>query len=70
MRDDFVLQKDQQWSNYVRTFAAVALSQPQTAFAAVTKSLQFERTFLTQVTPRIIIIFFKMYCEADTANVL
>ena len=38
MKDDFVLQEAQQWSNHVRTFAAFVLSQPQEAFAAVTKS--------------------------------
>ena len=50
-RDDFVHQKAQQWSNHVWTFAAVISSQPQVAFAAVTKSLQFEWTFLMRDTP-------------------
>ena len=51
MRDDYVLQKVQQWCKYVRTFAAIASSQPQAAFVAVTKSLQFEWTFLLRVIP-------------------
>ena len=41
-RQNFVLQKVLQWSGHVRTLAAVASSQPQAAFAALTKSLQSE----------------------------
>jgi len=50
-RDEFVLQKTQQWSGFVRKFVAIASSRPQAAFAAVTKSLQCEWTFLMRVTP-------------------
>ena len=44
-RQNFVLQKVHEWNGHVRTLAAVALSQPQAAFAALTKSLQSEWLF-------------------------
>ena len=44
-RQNFVLQKVLQWSGHVRTLAAVASSQPQAAFAALTKSLRSEWLF-------------------------
>ena len=50
-RQNFVLQKVLQWSGHVRTLAAVASSQPQAAFAALTKSLQSEWLFSLRVIP-------------------
>jgi len=41
-RQDLVSQKVQVWTSYVQTLAAVAASQPQAAYAALTKSLQSE----------------------------
>ena len=48
-RRDFVSWKVQDWSSYVQTLAAVASSQPQAAYAALTKSLQFEWMFTMRV---------------------
>ena len=44
-----MLRKVQDWNSYVQTLAAVASSQPQAAYAALTKSLQFEWMFTVRV---------------------
>ena len=50
-REVFVCTKVNRWVNYVRTFSDIALTQPQLAYTAVTRSLQHEWTFLLQVLP-------------------
>ena len=48
-RNVFVQKKVNNWVNHVRVFGDIALSQPQLAYTAVTRSLQFEWTFLLRV---------------------
>jgi hypothetical protein len=47
----FVKKKVQDWSMSVQKLAKIAVSQPQAAFAALTKSLQFEWAFCQRVVP-------------------
>ena len=47
--EEFVLDHVDQWCKHVETLSAVAESQPQATFSAVTKSLQFEWTFIMRV---------------------
>ena len=49
-RHKFVLQKVLEWSDQIKTLAAVA-SQPHAAFAAISKSWQFEWLFSLRVIP-------------------
>jgi len=46
---EFVLDCVNQWCNHVKTLFAIPISQPQAAFAATTKSLQFEWTLIMRV---------------------
>ena len=48
-RNVFVQKKVNNWVNHVHVFGDIALSQPQLAYTAVTRSLQFEWTFLLRV---------------------
>jgi hypothetical protein len=50
-RNAYVKQKVDGWCSAVRKLAHVAASQPQAAFAALTKSLQFEWAYLQRVIP-------------------
>jgi hypothetical protein len=50
-REEYVKKKVDYWCAAVRKLAQVAASQPQAAFAALTKSLQFEWSFLQRVIP-------------------
>ena len=43
--------------NYVNTFSDIALTQPQLAYTAVTRSLQHEWTFLLRVLPNCGLLF-------------
>jgi len=45
-----VLDHVDQWCKHAKTLSAVTASQPQAAFSADTKSLQFEWTFIMRVT--------------------
>jgi hypothetical protein len=47
----YVEKKVRQWCGYVDQLASVAVTQPQAAFAALTKSLQCEWSFLQRVVP-------------------
>ena len=49
LRQEFVLDCMDQWCKHIETLSAVAASQPQAAFSAMTKSLQFEWTFIMRV---------------------
>ena len=51
-RHAFVTKKVQQWCNFVQKFAEIAVTQPQAAYAALSKSLQSEWTFLLRAVPR------------------
>ena len=45
-RESFVLDRVRQWVSDVKNLSRLAVPQPQAAFAAFTKSLQHEWTFL------------------------
>ena len=51
MASDYVAQKMRMWFDCVRHLSDVANVQPQAAHAAVSRSLQFEWSFLQRVTP-------------------
>jgi len=48
---EFVTSKVQKWVSSVRHLSEIAVSQPQAAYAAMTKSLQCEWTYLQRVIP-------------------
>ena len=48
-RDLFVQNKVNSWVDHVRVFSDIAVTQPQLAYVAVTRSLQHEWTFLLRV---------------------
>ena len=50
-RDEFVRNKIQRWVNDVHCLSDIAITQPQAAYAAMTKSLQFEWNYLQRVVP-------------------
>jgi len=50
-RTTFVEQKVKQWTSHVHCLAEISMSQPQAAFAALTKSLQCEWRYLQRVVP-------------------
>ena len=56
-RCTFVTKKVQQWCNFVQKFADIAVTQPQAAYAALSKSLQSEWTFLLRAVPRCEFLF-------------
>ena len=45
----FVQKKVNSWVDHVRVFSDIAVTQPQLAYVAVTRSLQHEWTFLLRV---------------------
>ena len=47
----FIEERVKKWSKQVETLSQIAESQPQAAFAAFTKSLQFQWNFVQRVTP-------------------
>ena len=47
----YVKGKIEHWIEYVLKFSSVAKAQPQAAYAAVSKSLQFEWFFIQRVIP-------------------
>ena len=53
----FVNKNIQQWCNFVQKFADNAVSQPQAAYAALSKSLQSEWTFLLRAVPKCEFLF-------------
>ena len=50
-RDSFVHSKVLQWTQYVEQLSSIAVDQPQAAYKAMVKSLQYEWLFLQRVTP-------------------
>ena len=48
-KDDYVRTKVQKWKDDVESLSMIAVSQPQAAYAALTKSLQFEWSYLQRV---------------------
>ena len=51
-QEEYVLSKVRKWVGHVNVFAEAALTQPQLVYAALTKSLQHEWTFLLRVVPQ------------------
>ena len=49
--EEYVQQRVQKWVHYVEKLTNAAESQPQAAYTALTKSLQFEWTYLQRVIP-------------------
>ena len=50
-RDSFILEKVHHWVSDIKNLSRVALSQPQAAYSALTKSLQREWIYLQRVIP-------------------
>ena len=50
-KDDLVRRRVHEWIHNVKTLTKAAELQPQTAYAAFTKSLQFKWTHLHRLTP-------------------
>ena len=50
-RDSFVMGKGQEWLCCVQRLCLIAITQPQAAYAALTKSLQCEWNYLQRVVP-------------------
>ena len=50
-QESFLLKKVEGWENCVQRLSSIAKSQPQAAYAALSKSLQFRWFFLARVTP-------------------
>ena len=51
-RGEYVMSKVRRWVGHVNVLAQVASTQPQLAYAALTRSLQYEWTFLLCVVPQ------------------
>ena len=50
-KESFVTDKVKEWSGLIHKLSSIAATQPQAAFAALTKSLQNEWTYLQRVVP-------------------
>ena len=50
-RDEYVMYKVNRWVRYIDVLSEAASSQPQLAYAALSRSLQHEWTFLLRVVP-------------------
>jgi hypothetical protein len=48
-RDEFILNKVKKWTNYVRKFSSLCVDQPQSAYIALSKSLQSEWIYLQRI---------------------
>ena len=51
-RDEYVVSKVQRWVGHLDLLSEAALTQPQLAYAALSRSLQHEWTFLLRVVPQ------------------
>ena len=51
-RDEYVMSKVQRWVSHLDLLFEAALTQPQLAYAALSRSLQHEWTFLLCVVPQ------------------
>ena len=51
-RDEYVMSKVHRWVRYIDVLSEAASSQPQLAYAALSRSLQHEWTFLLLVVPQ------------------
>ena len=50
-QNSYVMSKVQKWVGYIKVLSNIAIAQPKLAYAAFTKSLQHEWTFLMCVVP-------------------
>ena len=51
-KDEYVMSKVRRWVGHLDVLAEAALTQPQLAYAALSRSLQHEWTFLLRIVPR------------------
>ena len=51
-RDEYVMSKVRRWVGHLDLLSEAALTQPQLAYAALSRSLQHEWTFLLRVVPQ------------------